>query len=56
MTYDFTREVCVLWIGPGHRIAACVGVPKVWLIAYRKRVVTEWKGIILGVYRGKTKI
>lgn len=46
-------EVRVLWIGPGHRIATCVGVPTKWLQAYRDRVVSEWKGVILAVYRPK---
>lgn len=41
----------VLWIGPGHRIATCVEVPIGWLVAYRNRVVTEWHGRVLGVYR-----
>lgn len=49
-------EVLVLWIGPGHRIATCVGVPTKWLQAYRSRVVTEWKGAILAVYRPKKAV
>lgn len=45
------KEIWVLWIGPGHRSATCVGVPEKWLASYRKRVVGEWRGRILGVYR-----
>lgn len=44
-------KVRVLWIGPGHRIATCVEVPEAWLAAYRARVVGEWRGRVLGVYR-----
>ncbi len=43
----------VLWIGPGHRVRTCVSVPLKWLEQYRERVVNEWKGIILAVYRLK---
>lgn len=46
-------EAHVLWIGPGHRIPTCVGVPIKWLDAYRTRVVNEWRGVILAVYRPK---
>lgn len=45
------RKAWVLWIGQGHRCATCVEVREDWLASYRKRVVTEWRGIILGVYR-----
>jgi hypothetical protein len=45
------QEVWVLWIGPGHRCATCVGIPADWLASYRKRVAGEWRGRILGVYR-----
>jgi hypothetical protein len=47
------NEAAVLWIGPGHRVRTCVGVPIPWLAQYRERVVSEWRGIILGVYRLK---
>lgn len=43
----------VLWIGPGHRVYTCVSMPKCWVAAYRKRVVTEWGGRIVAVYRSK---
>lgn len=46
-------EALVLWIGPRDRIATCVGVPVKWLKAYRARVVGEWRGVILAVYRPK---
>lgn len=47
------RKVFVLWIGPGHRVKTCVSVPVGWLQAYRNRVVREWKGVVLAVYRPK---
>lgn len=47
------ERVQVLWIGPGHRIATCVSVHVTWLEAYRRRVVNEWRGCVLGVYRPK---
>jgi hypothetical protein len=47
------EEAHVLWIGPSDRIPTCVGVPTKWLQSYRHRVVTEWKGVILAVYRPK---
>lgn len=46
-------EAFVLWIGPGHRVPTCVGVPMEWLKSYRARVVNEWRGVILAVYRPK---
>jgi hypothetical protein len=44
-------NVWVLWIGPGDGIATCVEVPALWLRQYRKRVVGEWGGRVLGGYR-----
>lgn len=49
------KMVRVLWIGLGHRIATCVEVPVAWLAAYRARVVGEWRGKVLGVYRPRVK-
>lgn len=46
----------VLWIGLGHRIATCVQVPDAWLAGYRKRVVGEWRGKVLGVYRPRASL
>lgn len=46
-------RVHVLWIGPGHRIATCVEIPEPLLAAYRRRVIIEWRGCVLGVYRRK---
>lgn len=46
-------NVWVLWIGPGHRIPTCVEVPATWLASYRRRVIGEWRGHVLGVYRWK---
>lgn len=47
-------NVWVLWISQGHRIATCVEVPAAWLAAYRARIVGEWRGRVLGVYRPVT--
>lgn len=52
--YSNPNETFVLWIGPGHRIPSCVGVQTKWLKSYRARVVNEWKGVILAVYRRKS--
>lgn len=49
-----TAKTRVLWVGPGHRCATCVEVPEAWLAAYRARVVGEWRGTVLGVYRVKS--
>lgn len=46
-------EAWVLWIGPGHRVHTCVSMPKRWVEAYRRRVVREWDGRIVAVYRSK---
>lgn len=48
------KKVRVLWRGPGHRCNTCVEVPEAWLAAYRKRVVDEWHGWILAVYRTRS--
>lgn len=47
------RNVWVLWIAEGHGVATCVEVPANWLAAYRRRVVKEWRGRVLGIYRWK---
>lgn len=45
------KETWVLWIGPGHRCATCVSMQETWIASYRRRVIGEWGGRILGVYR-----
>lgn len=50
-----SKTVHVLWIGPGHRVATCVQITEISLKGYRARVVNEWHGIILAVYRRKRK-
>lgn len=44
----------VLWIDR-WRMGTCVEVPDGWLAAYRCRVVEEWGGIVLGVYRPRVQ-
>jgi hypothetical protein len=46
-------RVFVLWIGPRDRIATCIEIRLDWLKSYRHRVVREWQGVILGVYKPK---
>lgn len=47
--------VKVLWIDRWSRSRGgpktCVDVPVGWLAAYRRRIVEEWGGVVLGVYR-----
>jgi hypothetical protein len=49
-------RVWVLWIVPGHDLTRCVQVQDEFLVTYRRRVVGEWRGRVLGVYRSKAKV
>jgi hypothetical protein len=44
-------KVWILWRGPGHRINTCVSMPESYVAGYRARVVGEWGGWVLAVYR-----